>query len=197
MHAGSGTQWAADEDWGSPLAHHLVVRDMLGADEFDGLGLPRTGASVPQIEAIPRRLARSLADQWQQWWSRGVADAPGPVSADLRAGDGPSMPQGGELRAFVLPRWSSVCAAAAAINERARSAMPSPPADLAITEAMAEISRQLDRPANPFRLSIEVVPLADPGLWRVAPTRLLVSTALRLQPARFRSAIAPILRDLA
>ena len=197
MHAGWGPHWAVDEDWGSALAHHLVVRDMLGADEFDGLGLPRTGASVPLVEAMPRRLALSLADQWQQWWNRGVADEPGQVAADLRAGDGPSMPLGGELRAVVMPRWPDVCAAAAAMNERARLAMPARPADLAITEAMAEISRQLDRPANPFQLSIEVLPLADPGLWRVAPTRLLVSTALRLQPARFRSALAPILRELA
>lgn len=196
MYSGPGPQWAVAEDWGSPLAHHLVVREMLGADEFDALRLPRAAASVAEVPAIPRRLARTLADEWRLWWSRCVEEDPGPVNADFRDAAGPAMPQGEHLSAFVLPHWPQIRSCAEQVNARAGAAAWFP-GDLSITRAVAEISATLGRPTRPFSLSIEVLSLAETGLWRVAPTRVLVSTDLRLDIRSFGRLLHPVLRDLA
>ncbi|KGJ81724.1 hypothetical protein GY21_01140 [Cryobacterium roopkundense] len=196
MHSGPGPHWSVAEDWGSPLAHHLVVRDMVGAREFDALRLPRTAASVGVVPGIPRRLARTLANEWRLWWNRCVAEEPGPVNADFRDAAGPAMPQGTHLSAFVLQHWPQIRACAEQMNERAGAAARFP-GDLSITHAVADVSATLRRPTRPFSLSIEVLSLADTRLWRVAPTRVLVSTDLRLDAPAFGLLLHPVLRDLA
>ena len=196
MYSGLGPQWSVAEDWGSPLAHHLVVREMLGVDEFDALRLPHTAASVSVVPGIPRRLARTLANEWRLWWSRCVTEEAGPVSADFREAAGPAMPQGTHLSAFVLQHWPQIRACAERMNDQAEAAALTP-GDLSIPRAVAEISMARSRAPRPFTLSIEVLHLADSGLWRVAPTRVLVSTDLRLDPPRFGVLLHPVLRDLA
>lgn len=195
MHSGPGPHWSVVEEWGSPLAHHLVVREMLGAREFDALRLPRTAASVGVVPGIRRRQARTLANEWRLWWSRCVDEDPGPVSADLRDAAGPAMPQGEHLSAFVRQHWPQIRECAAQVNERAGAAARFP-GDLVITHAVNQISVTLARPTRPFSLSIEVLSLADTGLWRVSPTRILVSADLRLDAPTFGVLLHPVLRDL-
>ncbi|KFF58854.1 hypothetical protein JF66_15485 [Cryobacterium sp. MLB-32] len=196
MQSGLGPHWSVAEGWGSPLAHHLVVREMIGADEFDELRLPHTAASVVLVPGIPRRLARILANEWRLWWNRCVLEEPGPVNADFRDAAGPAMPQGEHLSAFVLRHWTQIRAHADEMNERAGAAAGFP-GDLSITHAVADVSATLNRPTHPFQLTIEVLSLGETGLWRVAPTRVLVSTDLRLDAPMFAVLLHPVLRDLA
>ena len=82
------------------------------------------------------------------------------------------------------------------MNDRAGAASLNP-GDLSIPRTVAEISRARNRPPRPFALSIEVLSLADSGLWRVGPSRVLVSADLRFDATRCGVLLHPVLRDLA
>ncbi|WP_166872197.1 MULTISPECIES: hypothetical protein [unclassified Salinibacterium] len=175
------------------------MREMLGADEFDGLDLPRTGAGISQTPGMPLRLAHSIAAEWAQWWARAVdipADAmpayshPGAVAA-------PDLPMSGELRAFISPRWPEVLRVADRLNRRAHEQLAHDDAGLAVTNLMTAIASELGRQAHPFQLDMDIVPFPDKGMWRVAPTRILISLDLYADPEASIAALDPVLRDLA
>ncbi|MET1044192.1 MAG: hypothetical protein ABWX59_08760 [Microbacteriaceae bacterium] len=199
MYTGSGPHWSVSGNSGSSLVAHLIVREMLGADEFDGLDLPGTGAGVSRTPGLPRRLADSIAEEWVQWWTRAV-DAPvDAMPAHFHGGavTAPDLPVSGELRAFITPRWLEVMSVADTVNRRAHDQLPYGSADLTITNRMAAIASELGRQAHPFRLDMEIVPFADRGMWRVAPTRILISLDLYSDHQACGAALEPVLRDLA
>lgn len=148
MHTGRAEEsWRTREDASLPVLVALYLRDALGV--VDVSGLPRLlGTGLPVAE--PADMRTSWA--WTRWWITTVEeDRP----------RFPTLPEDDDAYARAVGRhldsartWASI--AHRLYDERARTwAM-----DLTLGDVVRERETELGRRARPFRLRIEVLPLA-------------------------------------
>jgi hypothetical protein len=183
VHAGRGESWVAREDASVPVLTALYLRDALGV--VDVSGMPRLrGTGLPEVE--PADMRTSWA--WMRWWIPVVEE------------DRPRLPPPTDLdddAARVLGRhldsartWAWV--AHQAYNERSPERQ-----DLTLGDVVREREAELGRRARPFRLRIEVLPLAESGLWWIGENAIAVDEALRDEPILYADALRPVVEQLA
>lgn len=168
-----------------PILTVLYVRDALGV--VDPGGLPRLdGTGLPAVEQPDP--ATTWA--WMRWWISTVeADRPGAAM----------LPDLDDLAAARIGRhldsartWAQV--ANRAYREREAAGRWR---DHTIQDVVRAREAELGRRARPFRLRIEVLPLAEPGLWWIADDTVAVDVAVRDEPVLYADALGPVIEQLA
>lgn len=192
MFAGNGeNSWVVYEDDDSDLVALLVVRDSLGCSRFDERRLPATGAGL-LVDGMPRREVASLAAEWERWWAADTASRRPNVSHPLTSG----VPSGPRLRAFLDQHWITVQGEIDRFRRQNRQGWGGADGDLTITRLMNEMESTCGDPPHSFLLRLEILPFAEPSIWRVTPAHYLVSGTLRRDQSAFADAMAPILQEL-
>jgi hypothetical protein len=186
MHEAGGESWEAREGASREVLVGLYVRDALGV--ADPSGLPRLlGTGLPDPGPADERTNW----WWQRWWIA-VLDPDRGRFAELPA-------DFGEIGDRALARhlddartWAEV--ASDAHGEAASRRLPD---DLTLNHVVRERERQLGRPARPFRLRIEVLPLTTAGIWWIDEDAIAVDELLRADSASYALALEPIIERLA
>ena len=184
MHTGRvEDSWLAREDASQPVLVALYLRDALGV--VDVSGMPRLrGTGLPEVE--PADMRTSWA--WMRWWIPIVEDDRPQFAllSDLDEDAGRAI--GRHLDS--ARTWAGV--AHQAYDERSVQRR-----DLTLTHAVREREEELGRRARPFRLRIEVLPLAESGLWWIGENAIAVDEALRDEPMLYADALRPVVEQLA
>jgi hypothetical protein len=187
MHSVGGSPWRATEDASREVLVALYVRDALGI--IDPSGLPRLlGTGLPEAPLFSDPM---LGWAWARWWA-GIVE---PAS---------QMPEPPDE---VLDAWRSAIrrhldsarnyAAVAHDDHGIREAerMMAGDGDLTLTELVAAREAETGRVAS-FDLRIEVLPLAEWGIWWIGETVIAVDEGLRHDVPAYRLALQPIIERL-
>ena len=186
MRSAGGSPWRATEGASREVLVALYVRDALGI--VDPSGLPRLlGTGLPDAVELSNPM---LGWAWARWWASIVEPAS-------------EMPEPPEE---LLDAWRSAIgrhldsartyAAIAHDDHGIRSAEAAlAGGDLALTELVAEREAETGRVAS-FDLRIEVLPLAEWGMWWIGEAAIAVDEGLRHDTAAYREAMRPIVERL-
>ncbi len=203
MGGAGAPEWLIREDAGQPVLLALYLRQVLGI---------RSPDELPPLRGIPPRVnerddeAQALLErQWREYWAMTVEPQahPSPVPLDLVEGFDTMLAlpsEGAEvLQAAIVPH----AAEALAFDQSAhagyrRDANPGTgTAYRAYASAIAEHERQVGRRAHSFELNVQVLPLAQRGVWWIGSLTIAVTDGLRGDVAAFDAAIHPIIAELA
>ncbi len=191
--------WEAREDASRPVLVALYLRDALGAR--DPSGLPRMlGTGLP---AAPPA-ASLITYWWMRWWISVVEPEARSWGVPLQEVDDAGL--------VVLPRegaedyiaairthlddartWAGVASRAHSETEMARMRSGN---DFTLQELVREHEAELGRPSRPFRLRIEVLPLAASGVWWIGDDTIAVDETTRNEPILYRDALASIVAQV-
>ena len=203
MAAGGAPEWLIREDAGQSVLLALYLRHVLGI---------RGPNELPALRGVPTVTAQrtegtqdALERQWRAHWEMTVEPQahPSPVPLDLVEGFGThlALPIEGfeELRAATLPHGERASAFAQAAHERYRreATAAGGSAYRAYASAIAEHERTVGRRAHSFELNVQILPLAQRGVWWIGDLTIAVTDGLRGDIAAFDAAIHPIIADLA
>lgn len=189
-------EWRVREDAGESVLVALYLRQMLGIrfpDELPSLrGIPPRTTEPHDADAVER--------QWRAYWAMTVEPLanPSPVPLELVNGFGThlALPEGtDELRTAVAPHGAGALAYARSEHERYRATTGG--SYRAYAAALAEHERRVGRRAHTFDLTVQVLPLAQRGLWWIGDLTVAVTDGLRHDVAAFDSAIQPVIAELA
>lgn len=175
----------------------LYLRSALGVRD------PRELPPLRGVTPAERDADVEVARQWTEYWRMTVEPEAHPSDVPLEL-----VPGFDTLVA--LPVTSQALLAAAAphadaaldfvrrahdrirIGQRLRVDDPLAPYEGAI----ADEERRLGRPAHPFALRVQVLPLTQRGIWWIGELTIAVTDGLRDDVAAFGKAIRPIIADL-
>jgi len=204
MAAAGAPDWVIREDASRPVLVALYLRQVLGIrspDELPGLrGIPSTPAPGRSEEE-----QALLERQWRSYWAMTVEPQahPSPVPLELVEGFDTlvALPlEGCELLASAMvPHAADALEYSRAEHDRySRDAQAKPGVSYrAYASAIAEHERQVGRRAHPFELNVQVLPLAQRGLWWIGSLTVAVTDGLRGDVVAFDAAIHPIIAELA
>lgn len=191
------------EDASEAVLVALGVRQLLGIRSPDELpplrGLPATSATRDgEAQA-------ELERQWRSFWAMTVEPQahPSPVPLDLVEDFGSlaALPTEGfdELRAAMIPHAPATLAYARSAHNRygADAAAGARVSYRAYAGAIAEHERRVGRRAHSFELNVQVLPLAQRGVWWIGSLTVAVTDGLRGDVVAFDAAIHPIIAELA
>jgi hypothetical protein len=183
------SHWEATEDASREVLVALYLRDALGV--VDPSGLPRMlGTGLPELEPADP----GMVFGWMRWWipliepdarGWGLPDRDDPSAAAFEAG--------------VRRHLDSARAWATVAHEQHNGSMIARmqrAPDLAIQELVRQQEAALGRASRPFRLRIEVLPLAASGIWWIGDDAIAVDEATRNEPILYLDALAPIVAAL-
>ncbi len=198
-----GPEWVIREDASTPVLVALYLRQILGLRSPDELPTLRgvVGASSVRDDADQALLER----QWREYWAMTVEPQAHPAAVPLDLVEGyeslVALPTAGaeELGRAIRPHGTAALAYARAAHERYRADAPtgSGTAYRAYASAIAVHERQVGRRAHSFELNVQVLPLAQRGVWWIGSLTVAVTDGLRADVAAFDSAIHPIIAELA
>lgn len=203
---GTGSpEWVIREDAGQPVLLALYLRQVLGIRSPDELPALR---SVPAFTVARERNDHDqslLERQWREYWAMTVEPQahPSPVPLELVEGFETliALPTGGsaELRAAMLPHAPDALSFSATAHDRYRRDAAAKPgvSYRAYASAIAEHERQVGRRAHSFELNVQVLPLAQRGVWWIGSLTIAVTDGLRGDVVAFDAAIHPIIAELA
>jgi hypothetical protein len=175
--------WTAREDASTSVLVALYLRDALGV--VDVSGMPRLrGTGLPEAE--PADMRTSWA--WMRWWIPTVEEDRPPFALLSDLDDDAGRAIGRRLDS--ARTWASVAHRAFADRAPGRH-------DLTLGDVVREREEELGRRARPFRLRIEVLPLAESGLWWIGENAIAVDDALREEPILYADALRPVVEQLA
>ncbi|MEP6841997.1 MAG: hypothetical protein ABJA11_00665 [Pseudolysinimonas sp.] len=187
MYAGppNTPHWEAREDASHEVLVALYLRDALGI--VDPTGLPRMlGTGLPERE--PAEQAMVLG--WLRWWIPmiepdahrwGFPDADDPFLAAVR-------------RHLDSARtWAAVANEQQSDSAKERMMRGD---DFALAQLVKENELALGRASRPFRLRIEVLPLAASGIWWIGDDAIAVDETTRNEPIMYRDALASVVEQL-
>jgi len=195
--------WVIREDASTPVMVALYVRQALGI---------RTPESLPAMRRAPlfnadRDAAAqdALERQWRGFWEMTVEPRAHTSAVPLDLVDGfddlVALPVEGydELRTAMLPLGSEAVSYARDAHRRYAGESSSRPgvSYRAYASAIAEHERAAGRRAHSFELNVEVLPLAQRGLWWIGALTVAVTDGLRGDVVAFDSAIGPVIAELA
>lgn len=197
-------EWVIREDAGQPVLLALYLRQVLGIrspDELPPLRGAPGSAGVLRDEAAQARLER----EWREYWAMTVEPQahPSPVPLDLVDGFDTlvALPVEGcdALREAIVPHASDAVAFARSANDRysRESAAKSGVSYRAYASAIAVHERHVGRRAHSFELNVQVLPLAQRGVWWIGSLTIAVTDGLRGDVVAFDTAIHPIIAELA
>jgi hypothetical protein len=204
MAGGSGPEWVVREDAGLPVLIALYLRHTLGL---------RSPEELPPLRGIPPRSEPDrteerqalLERQWRELWAMTVEPQahPSPVPLELVDGfeDLIALPAGAsdELRSEIQPFAAASLAYGREAHARYRADSAAKPgvSYRAYASAIAEHERRVGRRAHSFELNVQVLPLAQRGVWWIGSLTVAVTDGLRGDVVAFDAAIHPIIAELA
>lgn len=172
--------WEAREDASREILVGLYVRDALGV--ADPSGLPRLlGTGLPDPGPADDRTNW----WWQRWWIA-ILDPDEGRFAGLPADFTEIGDRALKRHLDDARTWADV----------AHAAYQSPH-DLTLTGLIREWEERNGRPARPFRLRIEVLPLTTAGIWWIGENAIAVDELLRADLSSYALALEPIVDRLA
>lgn len=180
MHVAGSPSWEAREGASREILVGLYVRDALGV--ADPSGLPRLlGTGLPD---------RGPADErtnwwWQRWWIA-ILDPDEGRFAGLPA-------EFSDVGDRALARHLDDARTWADVAHEAYQ----PPHDFTLNHVVEQREAALGRPATPFRLRIEVLPLTTAGIWWIGENAIAVDELLRADLSSYALALEPIVERLA
>ena len=192
------------EDARVPVLLALWLRQTLGI--ASPTELPRLRGVPGPSEAVRDVDGHDLLErQWRDWWAMTVEPEahPSPVPLQLidEYGLWVALPVAGadELAAAIRPLRQSAMAWTDWARNTYKSASTARPADSyrAYAGTIAEHEREVGRRAHSFELNVEVLPLAERGVWWIGSLTIAVTDALRSDPSAFDRAIHPIIAEIA
>ncbi|WP_431797365.1 zinc-binding alcohol dehydrogenase [Microbacterium kunmingense] len=201
MGGAGGPEWLIREDAGRPVLIALYLRQALGIRSPDEL--PPLRGIPPRVSARSEHAQALLERQWREFWALTVEPQahPSPVPLDLVDGFGVyvAVPTEGmdELRAAIEPHAADAIEFAEDAHGRYSRDAGSHSAYRAYASAIAEHERQVGRRAHSFELNVQVLPLAQRGVWWIGSLTIAVTDGLRGDIAAFDTAIHPIIAELA
>lgn len=194
--------WVIRQDARASVVVAQFVRQRLGI---------RGPYDIPPLRDVDHAPARDTAEatvlesQFEAFWTLAVEpfshrmDQP----LDLVAGfdDLAVLPTWGyeQLRTAMTPLGPEAVVYARDVHRRYRSTFTGTPglAERGYASAIAQHERRVGRRAHPFELNVEVLPLAQRGLWWIGDTTVAVTDGVRGDVVAFDDAIAPIIAALA
>lgn len=200
---GGAPEWVIREDAGQPVILALYLRQVLGI---------RSPEELPHLRGIPPRdVVRDddtqalLERQWREYWAMTVEPQAHPSQGPLDLVDGfetfVALPvEGSELlRASIAPYAVEALAFSQSVHARyTKDASARPGVSYrAYASAIAEHERQVGRRAHSFELNVQVLPLAQRGVWWIGSLTIAVTDGLRGDVVAFDAAIHPIIAELA
>lgn len=191
MYAGPlGTShWELREDASREVLVALYLRDALGI--VDPSGLPRMlGTGLAEVGPPDP----AIVFGWMRWWIPLIE--PDAAGWGLPEGDDPNS---ATFTSAVRRHLDSARAWATVAHEQhngsAIARMQRPP-EFTIQELVHEQEVALGRASRPFRLRVEVLPLAASGIWWIGDDAIAVDETTRDEPILYRDALAPIVAAL-
>ncbi|MFT4051060.1 MAG: zinc-binding alcohol dehydrogenase [Microbacterium sp.] len=198
--AAAGPEWVVREDASRPVLVALYLRQVLGIEH---------PAELPHLRGVPATARggeverTKLARQWRAYWNMTVEPQayPSPVPLEIAPGFDTlvALPEQDfdELASAIAPYGSAAVAYARETNERYRAVVASGSSYRAYAGAIAQYERTSGRPAQPFELNVQVLPLTQRGVWWIGALTVAVTDSLRSDVVAFDTAIAPVIADLA
>ena len=197
-------EWVIREDAASPVLVALYLRQVLGIRSPEELPSLRRVPPAPPTERSDAAQSE-LERQWRAYWAMTVEPQahPSPVPLNLIEGFDSlvTLPvEGAEaLREAVAPFADDATDFAQHAQTRyARETAARPGVSYrAYASAIAAHERIVGRRAHSFELNVQVLPLAQRGVWWIGSLTVAVTDGLRGDVAAFDSAIHPIIAELA
>ncbi|GGH42145.1 zinc-binding alcohol dehydrogenase [Microbacterium album] len=186
------SDWDVREDCSPSVLVALYLRQALGVrypDELPQLrGVERGGEASGGVERL-----------WRRYWDMTVEPQahPSPVPLELVDGFGThvALPAyAGALRDALAPHGPAALAYARDAVDRYERTRRS---YRGYAGAVVEFERRAGRRAHGFALHVQVLPLAQRGVWWIGALTIAVSDTLRSDVAAFDAAMQPILHDVA
>ena len=205
MGGAGAPEWVIREDAGQPVLLALYLRQVLGIRSPDELphlrGIPPRTSSPERAEDDQALLER----QWREYWAMTVEPQahPSPVPLELVPGFETliALPAEGAdaLQAAITPHAAGAIAYSQSAHTRySKDAAAKPGVSYrAYASAIAEHERQVGRRAHSFELNVQVLPLAQRGVWWIGSLTIAVTDGLRGDVVAFDAAIHPIIAELA
>lgn len=200
MAAAGAPDWVVREDAGVPVLVALYVRQALGIRFPEELPELR-GAPVDRPDEFVDRA--SLDRQWRAYWEMTVEPQAHPSPVPLELVDGfdllVALPTEGfaELAEAIAPFGAAAVDYARAAHERYRAGIGTGASYRAYASAIAQHERQAGRRAHSFELNVQVLPLAQRGVWWIGALTVAVTDSLRSDVVAFDAAIGPVIADIA
>ena len=197
-------EWVIREDAASPVLVALYLRQVLGIRSPEELPFLRRVPPTPESgrsDAAQSELER----EWRAYWAMTVEPQahPSPVPLELVDGfDGlVTLPVEGAdaLREAMAPFADDATDFAQHAHGRyARETAARPGVSYrAYASAIAAHERTVGRRAHSFELNVQILHLAQRGVWWIGSLTVAVTDGLRGDVAAFDSAIHPIIAELA
>lgn len=198
----AGPQWVVREDASPAVLTALYLRQVLGIRAPEELP-PLRGLAT--IDAAPTDAHATLERQWRAYWAMTVEPQAhlSPVPLELVEGFDTyaALPIDGadELRRAIEPHAAGALSFARDASERyaTREAASTGASYRAYASAIAVHEREVGRRAHSFELNVQVLPLAQRGLWWIGSLTVAVTDGLRGDVVAFDAAIHPIIAELA
>lgn len=200
MGAAGGPEWVVREDASLPVLVALGLRQRLGLrypEELPELRGPVRGEPGEFTDTT------TLERQWRTYWEMTVEPQAHPSPVPLELVDGFDMlvalpTEGfGELAAAITPLGQEVVADARIAHERYRASIGTGASYRAYASAIAQHERHVGRRAHAFELNVQVLPLAQRGVWWIGALTIAVTDSLRGDVVAFDAAIGPVIADIA
>ncbi|QLD11738.1 zinc-binding alcohol dehydrogenase [Microbacterium oleivorans] len=203
MNAAGTPEWVVREDAAPPAVVALYLRQVLGVRSPDELPHLRGVEAAPPERPADEQI--ELERQWRAYWAMTVEPLahPSPVPLDLVAGYDTlvALPTEGFalLEREMLPHAAAAVSFAREVQARyaARTEASGGVAYRAYAGALAQHERRVGRRAHSFELNVQVLPLAQRGVWWIGSLTIAVTDGLRSDIVAFDAAIAPIIAEIA
>lgn len=201
---GGQPEWVIREDAAQPVLVALYLRQVLGIRSPEDLPVLRRIAPAADTHRSDAAQA-ALEREWRSYWAMTVEPQahPSPVPLDLVDGFQTlvALPVDGAeaLRDEIAAHAEDAVDFAHHAHDRyARETAARPGVSYrAYASAIAAHERIVGRRAHSFELNVQVLPLAQRGVWWIGSLTVAVTDGLRADVAAFDSAIHPIIAELA
>ena len=186
MYAGpeGRSHWEAREDASREVLVALYLRDALGI--VDPSGLPRMlGTGLPVLDAAEPETVYG----WMRWWIP-------LIEPDAQEWPWPDDdPSSNRFISLVRRHLDSARAWATVAHEQHNGSALARLLrgdDFVLPELVREQEVALGRTSRPFRLRIEVLPLATSGIWWIGDEAIAVDETTRDEQILYRDALEPV-----
>ncbi|GAA1508503.1 hypothetical protein BJ978_001345 [Agromyces terreus] len=203
MQPGGTPSWVIRENASRPVLLALYLRAVMGIaspvelPRIRDVGKVGSGLAIDQHDLLER--------QWRDWWAMTVEPEAHPSAVPLELVDAYgteiALPvSGAEVLAGAIVPHAEAARGWAEWSQgtyRTASAARSGDSYRAYAGTIAEHEREVGRRAHSFELNVEVLPLAETGVWWIGEKTVAVTDSLRSDAAAFDDAIHPIIAELA
>lgn len=201
---GGQPEWVIREDAAQPVLVALYLRQVLGIRSPEELPALRR-VPPPLVDERTEAAHELLEREWRSYWALTVEPQahPSPVPLELVDGFGTlvALPVEGAdaLRAAIGRHADDAVDFARLAHDRyARESAARPGVSYrAYASAIAAHERVVGRRAHSFELNVQVLPLAQRGVWWIGSLTVAVTDGLRSDVVAFDTAIHPIIAELA